>query len=384
MRIIYFTTSIEEHDFELFSKEWKIALNASNQNFHNKLIRSLAISNKVDVISLRPYSFRKCNIKGLKAENKSDGNITWHYLAIRKTKVLRFSYAKKQIKRLFRNDKCEETVILSDTINPKIIRLANHFARKKKLKIAGICTDSPSNITGTSRAYSLFLLKQSKDLDGYISLTESLNELFNEKEKPNIVIEGVIENELPKSENKYGDYFYFGGALLPRYGVYHLIKAFKLLNRPDIKLLICGHHGDERKIYETIGDAKNILYLKMLPVKEVLALESHAILNINPRPYSEDLDRYSIPSKTLEYFSTGRLTLSVRNTKLQSIFGEDAIWVKSDKKEDLLEGMKAALDMGELEREKIGQQAQKKARELYSLASINKKLIPFLEELLKS
>lgn len=384
MRIIYFTTSIEEHDYESFSKQWKIALNSSNQNFHNKIIRSLAITNKVDVVSVRPFSHSKCEIHKLKPETKNDGNITWHYLGISRIKVFRYSGAKKQAGRLFRSDKCEDTIVLSDTINPNVIRLATRFAKRKKLKIVGICTDSPSNITGTSRAYSLFLLKQSKDLNGYISLTESLNELFNEREKPHTVIEGIVENDIPKSENKYGEYFYFGGALLPRYGVYQLIKAFQKLERKDIKLLVCGHHGDERKLNEAIGDNKNILYLKMLPVKEVLTLESNAILNINPRPYSEDLDRYSIPSKTLEYFSTGRLTLSVRNTKLQSIFGEDAIWVKSDKEEDLLEGMQNALNMSENQREEIALRAQKKVRELYSLTSINSKLISFLEDLLNN
>ena len=60
MRVIYLTTAIKKDDFAKFSKMWRIALNPSNQNYHNKMIRSLAMSNKVDVISMRPYSISNC------------------------------------------------------------------------------------------------------------------------------------------------------------------------------------------------------------------------------------------------------------------------------------------------------------------------------------
>ena len=41
MKIIYFTTSQDEKDYRSFMNIWKIPLNSSNQNFHNKFIRAL-------------------------------------------------------------------------------------------------------------------------------------------------------------------------------------------------------------------------------------------------------------------------------------------------------------------------------------------------------
>ena len=79
MRIIYFTTAQEEKDYRSFMNQWKIALNPSNQNFHNKLIRALAIENQVDVISIRPFSRKNMKVKKLPSVEKKEGNITWHY-----------------------------------------------------------------------------------------------------------------------------------------------------------------------------------------------------------------------------------------------------------------------------------------------------------------
>ena len=100
MRIIYFTTAQDEKDFRSFLNIWKISLNASNQNFHNKLIRALAISNKVDVISIRPFSHHNTRVNYLKAGSKIDGNITWHYLKRNLGKVSRILSIPPQTKRI--------------------------------------------------------------------------------------------------------------------------------------------------------------------------------------------------------------------------------------------------------------------------------------------
>ena len=96
MKIIYITTSLEENDYIGFNKMWRVSLNPSNQNFHNKIIRALGISNKVEVISIRPFSKEKCALRELKAYEKKNENITYHYVAIKKNRLLRmvnyFSY----------------------------------------------------------------------------------------------------------------------------------------------------------------------------------------------------------------------------------------------------------------------------------------------------
>ena len=125
------------------------------------------------------------------------------------------------------------------------------------------------------------------------------------------------------------------------------------------------------------------LFLGTIPGYRTLQYEMNAIANINPRPYSEDLDRFSIPSKTIEYLSSGRPTISVKNTKLQKDFSEDIIWSKSSKPEDLANAMNRVLELTEVEQENLGEKAKSRVSALYSLSSINKKLDIFLENFLR-
>ena len=111
----------------------------------------------------------------------------------------------------------------------------------------------------------------------------------------------------------------------------------------------------------------------------VLQYEINALANINPRPFNMDLDKLSIPSKTLEYLASGAPTISVKNTKLQKIFEEEVIWAKSANPEDLEQAMRKVFDLSKKERVELGKKAKKKVQEHYSLDSVNKKINEFLE-----
>ena len=384
MKIIYLTTAIERDDYKEFSKLWKTSLNPSNQNFHNKMIRALAINNQVEVVSIRPFSTRFCSAKVLPEETKTEGNITWHYIKVKGNRFFRPFVIKQEVKKVMKGIDTEGAVVVTDTINPNVVKNANSILKKYNLPTVGVLTDSPSNISGTPRSYTLYLLNQGKNLNGYIALTDGLNDLFNENGKPHIIVEGIVEDlETKPAANKYGKYFFFGGALLERYGVYNLIEAFNQLKNQDINLLICGHHGDDRKIKEAINGNSRIHYLKTLPVKDVLQLEASAFANINPRPYSQDLDRYSIPSKTIEYYTSGQVTISADSTKLNKYFSGCTVWCGYAKVEELVSAMNKVLKMDESKRIEMGEKAKIKAQELYSLSSVNKKLSKFLAQFVK-
>ena len=384
MKIIYITTSLEENDYIEFNKLWTVSLNPSNQNFHNKMIRSFALNNPVDVISIRPFSKAKCAIKVLKADTKQVGNITYHYLKIKRNKLFRLFSLKSQVKELIEQLKTDDSVIITDTINPKCVTVTNFIQKKHHIPAIGICTDSPSNITGTSKSYTLYLLRHCSKLDGFITLTEGLNLLFNQNNKDHITIEGIVESkDVEIAGSVEGKYIFFGGALLPRYGVYNLIDAFKSIESKDVSLLICGHHGNDEQIETAIGGDARIKYLGTLPVKEVLALEKSALANINPRPFTQDLDRLSIPSKTLEYLASGALTISVRNTELEKTFKDYAIWAKSGSTEDLKSSIEEAISMSEEERNKIAKQAKNVAISHYSLEKISELVTDFSSKFIK-
>lgn len=383
MKIIYITTAMEENDYKSFVKQWHKHPNPSNQNFHNKLIRSIALTNEVEVISIRPFSKKLCKSRKLKAELNEIGHITWRYLSIKGGKISRLINVKKQAKAILRSiyDKDEDFVIFTDTINPLCISTANALSKMYQIPTIGICTDSPSNITGTKRSYTLYLLNQSARCYGYLALTNELNDLFNPNNKPSLIIEGIADIERADKDaiGINTPYFFFAGALLERYGVYNMINAFNQLKTSKVDLYICGHSGDETKLREAIKDNNLIHYLGTIPVSLVLDYEKTALANINPRPYSEDLDRFSIPSKTIEYLASGRPTISVKNTKLMKHFQENAIWAKSGEPEDLLYAMRTVINLTKEERKNLGKTAKEKVDKLYSLKAVNKKINTFLQ-----
>ena len=384
MKIVYFTTAQEEKDYRSFINVWKLPLNSSNQNFHNKLIRALAIKDKVEVISVRPFSRSKTRVSKLKAETKQDGNITWHYLKRSGGGINRTLSIIPQVKKILNAMDLEDTIFITDTINTSIVRAVTKIQGKYRRPVIGVCTDSPSNISGTRRSYSVYLLEHCSKFDGYLTLTKGLNTLFNPEGKPHYLFEGIVEDrECPKYGESKKPFFFFGGALMERYGVYDLIKAFKKLENNNVDLFIAGHHGDKDKLKEAIGDNQNIKFLGLLPVNKVLEYEQNAIASINPRPFSEDLDRFSIPSKTLEYMASGRPVISVKNTILMSIFPDEVIWVKSSHSKDLLEGMNKVLDLTEVERENIGEELKNRVLKLYSLKTIGEGVHSFLGQFIK-
>ena len=378
MNIIYFTTAQDKKDFANYITLWNMPINTSNQTFHNKLIRAIAINNHVDVVSIRPFSKHKCNIDYLKSADTISGNIHWHYPKIGRGKLSSLGFLKSEIKGMF-NNFYRNSLIITDTINPTVLYLATSFAKKYKMPIIGVCTDSPSNISGTNRAYTMFLLRHAKSLNGYICLTPGLNELFNDQNKPAIIFDGIVENEdVEKKKNPYGKYIFYCGALAERYGIYNFIKFFQVYIKGDVKLVICGHHADEQRLNAIASNDSRIVYLGNVLNDEVLSLEAGAWCNINPRPFSEDLDRYSIPSKVLEYLNSGAPTISVKNTRLQKYFNPDAIWIKGSSDEDFVEAFQKLNSFTEVEKQMMVTRAKERVQKYFSVEAINTRLDGFL------
>lgn len=385
MKIIYFTTACEKNDFDSFLQNWNSSLNTSIQNLHNRLIRSLALTHEVEVISVRPFSRKYSKLKKLESSLTTEGKINWHYLTVkRRTRLFRYLSIRKQSKRIFNKLNLKDCIILTDTLNPFLLLSSTSLAKKYNLPIIGVCNNTPSSIRNTGRSYTMFLHNLADNLSGYITLTSGLNELFNKHNRANLTIEGIVENKYKQKDiNHYGNFIFFYGNLEQKYGIYELINAFKELNNNKINLVFAGYHANEEKIKKLISDNSNIKYLGMISNDLVNSLESASLLNINPRPFSEDYDRYLIPSFVLDSLNSNSLTVSVRNTKLEPYFKEDVIWINSNEKEDIINGINKALSLNEEDRKALIKKGNVSVNKLYSMQAVNRKVILFLKQFLK-
>lgn len=385
MRIIYFTTATSKEDYASFSASWKSSLNTSIQNLHNRLIRSLALTHEVDVISIRPFSRKFCKLTKLEATTRQEGKITWHNLEIKKLKFSRYFSVSRQCKKILSKMNLKDCIVITDTLNPNVLNNSTKLARKYGLPIIGVCHGTPSNIRNTGKSYTTFVLGQAMNLSGYISLTPGLNDLFNKSSRANLTFEGIADGKCQKFDKKppFGKYIYYNGSLDEKYGVYELIKAFKELDNPLINLVISGYHANNERLAAIIGEDKNIFNMGMVQNDQIVCLASHSIINVNPCPYSEDFDRYVVPESMVDYLNSPTVLVSVRNRQFKKNFEEDAIWIKSNEVLDLLHGIKAALNMREEDKNNMIKKANMDANKLYSMDVTNHRVIRFLKQFIK-
>lgn len=384
MRIIYFTTACKKEDYVSFSKMWDSSLNASIQNLHNRFIRSLALTHEVEVFSMRPFSRRYCKLKKLDAETKQEGKITWHYLEIKRNKLLRYSTVTKQCNKILSKMNLKDCIIITDTLNPNVLRNSTKFAKKYNLPIIGVCNNTPSSIHNTGKSYATSILSLAENLSGYITLTQGLNTLYNTYNRANLSFEGVLDdNVVINKENEYGDYIFFNGSLEPNHGIVQLILAFRELDNPKLKLIISGYYPDNETLIKVIHNNQNVINLGNIPSDEVISLASHSLLNVNPLPFTEDFDRYYVPANLVDYFNSNSIVVSVRNRQFMKSFKDDAIWVEDCEIYDLLKGLKAGLSLNKENRAEMIKKANADVNKLYSMSVINRRTILFLKQFLK-
>lgn len=372
-KIIYFTNAVNQSLFKDYLKNWKVSPNLSNQNFHNKLIKAISLYNKVNVISIRPINKNFAYSK-LGQLVEDEYNISWRYPKVTINKFSKLLLLDKRVNKVLPQiDKGD--VIIVDTLNLSLLSEAIKVSKKNHIKVFGICTDNPYNISFTSNYYKNKLIKLGQSLDGYIVLTEALNKLYNINKKPFIQIDGVSEKyELDNKPLMSDKYIYFGGSLMKEYGVYSLIEAYKELNLKDIKLVLCGHHVNLEELNKATNNNKNISYLGPVNYEDNLNLIKNSLFSINPRPINPKIDDYSIPSKTLECIALDTLNITVENKLLKEHYEDCIIWTKSSSKEDLKEAISKALFLSTKEKEAIIKKAKEKVMDRTSLEVIGKKI----------
>ena len=85
----------------------------------------------------------------------------------------------------------------------------------------------------------------------------------------------------------------------------NLLEAFREIDSPNYRLVICGIGDCESEIKKRAQEDSRILFQGQLKRKDVLKLQSEATVLVNPRQNHEEFTKYSFPSKNLEYLSSG-------------------------------------------------------------------------------
>lgn len=148
-------------------------------------------------------------------------------------------------------------------------------------------------------------------MDGIVVITEAMKDKFSPSPKK-VLIEGIASaNDFDSLDvntitaQPSPKFLLYAGTLDKRYGVVDLVDAFNEIEIQDIYLYICGDGDSREYITQAAKQNPKIKYFGTLPRQEVLKLQLQASVLINPRKNMGEYVKYSFPSKTLEYMSSG-------------------------------------------------------------------------------
>jgi glycosyltransferase involved in cell wall biosynthesis len=212
----------------------------------------------------------------------------------------------------------ETRVVYCDALNLALSISALIICRLSGIKIIGIVTDIPGMIvsgrfqanTLESKFHDMLRLKIMSGYDGYVFLTPQMNDLINIRQKPYIIMEGMVDIEA-KNPDSRPDFersdriLIYAGGICEEYGVRKLINAFMLIDRSDIQLHIYGGGKMELEMAQLSDQDHRIKYMGIVSNDMVVKALREATLLINPRPSISEFTKYSFPSKNMEYMASG-------------------------------------------------------------------------------
>lgn len=314
MNIVYVSASVSEKAYALLygSSKQKPAFQA--QKYNRLFIEGLAHHTRVDAIGYPDAESTVRPERIVKLKPETVGNAHYHYLwgfrgPYRRLHLLVGTFFKSL--RLLNGD----SAVVVDCLNQMAGLGAMLAARLRGKPCVGIVTDLPQFLAEDQDfRISRFLIRH---CTGYVLLTEAMNAVVNPTGKPHVVLEGhadaAMEQCRPSLERKARKRIcLYAGSINRIYGIGMLVEGFLLANLPDVELHIYGSGDYEQELTEIAEKHPNITYGGLLLPSQVVEKEMEATLLVNPRPSDEEFVRYSFPSKTMEYMSTGTPVLMTK------------------------------------------------------------------------
>lgn len=197
-------------------------------------------------------------------------------------------------------------------------------------------------------------LNKLKCVDCFVLLTKQMASYLHIN-KPYCVVEGIASEtqELRLKEHNEKIILYTG-TLHKKFGVMNLVSAFCKINNNEYRLVICGIGDSENEIKKFAESDHRISFLGQLPRDEVLRLQSKATVLINPRQNNEEFTKYSFPSKTMEYLSSGIPVIAYKLDGIPDEYDKYLQYVEDDTIDGLKNKLIELCEMSDEKRQKIG------------------------------
>jgi glycosyltransferase involved in cell wall biosynthesis len=295
------------------------------QKFHDLITQGLALQqeNNIETLSSLPISPSSNNRRVWNLNKEQNKGVTFSYIL-----TINMPLFKRSIDFFYTFFKILFWKILTSNSKKTVIvdalKLSPSFGvflacKIRRINLISIVTDMPGisvadeSITKRLKAKIIksFLTKS----DGYILITKQMNSVVNPRNKPYMIMEGMVDNNMKPIKNIITEkakerILIYSGGIFERYGIKNLIDGFIKLKDLDIRLHIYGSGPMEVDMPKYMKLDSRIIYMGVVSNQILVMRQMKATLLINPRPTVEEFTQYSFPSKNMEYMVSGTPTVT--------------------------------------------------------------------------
>lgn len=370
MNILYVSSVMAKKLNEDISKEIKKPTQYSIQKFHTLILEGLNKIENTDitVLSGLPISRKNTSKTWWKRKVIKENDIKYIHCPFFNLKIIKqccisLSMFFETLIWLLKNRK-KDSVIICDGAYVSVTPIVVFWAKRFKVKVITIVADiydymSSEVAKGSSNKKCINKIANYSwnNYDGFILITEAMNDVLNKKKVPHMIMEGIVDNNTQyldnTLENKYQEKVcIYAGGLHQKYGVETLINAFLGLEIDNVTLHLYGN-GDLKEKVENLNNDK-IKYWGTKPNEVVVQEETKATLLINPRFTNQEYTKYSFPSKIVEYMSSGTPVLTTKLSGIPEEYNDYLYYINEESKEGMRQALETVLKKNKEELHSFG------------------------------
>jgi glycosyltransferase involved in cell wall biosynthesis len=377
LRVLFLGCLFDEQEEKSLLKKSKIGLSGAVNTYQWNLIKGLdkILKKPVDIINVLPVGIYPKYFKDLilktkqwshlpGAEDLEIGSINIPLLK----QIRRAISCRRAIKKWLENSGDDNYIIIYSTYLPFLQAVKS---LPSTVKITLIVTDLPEyyDLTASSNQmkkylraiYNQFIYASLKRIDSFVILTEEMRIPLAIGERPYIVIEGIVNDTLrlhPTEINEGKKILLYTGTLNYKFGIMNLLKAFRLIEKEDYELWICGSGEAEKEIISMSKVDRRIKYFGYVTKNEIYELQQKATLLINPRTNDGEYTKYSFPSKTMEYMLSGKPVLMYKLDGIPGEYDQYLYYINGSDPKDIADRIIEICEQPQSELDDFGQKAR--------------------------
>lgn len=282
----------------------------------------------------------------------------------------------------------DELTIFVYSLRSAPMKTAIYFKKRiPNAKIVLVVTDLPMFMDlGQSKIKKILKLidwksikKMIPQIDKFILYAEGMASFLGIPKDRYIVMEGfynLTQQSNIDNNSKKQNAILYAGMLSLQYGLDVLLNSFMKIENPDIELWLAGSGNAEQYIKDCIKHDDRIKYYGLISRNEVINLQKSASALINMRLPSNDVSKYSFPSKIFEYMMSGNPTISFKLEGIPKEYYSNMIIV--DNEYELKNTLEKVYSMSEEQRIKLGKEAQQFIMKNKTISVQCKKICDFI------